>query len=306
MQQQGTTSDRLTTVETEDVESRIQRQAQSFDLCALVDLLHHIGYRDDEIEFRSHDSLVHQGAVIANVVFRRTSPRRVFVCVNLGWLSPQSSLPNYFRKTLTQQRDDSFSDFLGLFCHRLLLGTVVAAFPERDEAVFRNWPRALEQLRSLLGLRSTYTIHWVFCHVFPELEVSVGRSVLNREIRTQGMILGTWNLGDGAVCGGVTSVPVSAVAITLFADEAVCGRGLPWSTESVRRLREHVLPVLSANGSFLDVKLVLRDQSSFLSLEPQKYLGYEPIESPPARVEPTEKSARTILIFQGEARNPEL
>lgn len=287
-----------------EMESQIERRASSFDLCALVDLLHHIGYRDEEIEYRSHDSLVHQGALISRVVFRRTSPRRVFVSINLGWLSTQSPLPNYFRKTLSAQRDESLSDFLGLFCHRLLRGTVVASFPERDDNVFRDWPRALAQLRSLLGLRSTYTIHWVFCHIFPELEVAVGRSVIDREVRTQGMVLGDWNLGDGSVCGGVTRVPVSAVAITLFADDAVCGRGVPWSTESEHRLRNHVLPALAAHGSFLDVKLVLRDQKSFLTLVPKKYLGYEPIQSPEPQDPLPPKSVRTIVIFQGEARTP--
>lgn len=284
----------------QDVESQISERAHTFDLCALVELLRHLGYQDDEIEFRSHDSLVHQAAVVSKVEFRRSHPRRVFISVNLGWLSPQSPLPNYFRKTLALQRDDSFSDFLGLFCHRLLRGTVTAAFPERDETVFRNWPRALDQLRSLLGLRSTYTIHWVFSHVFPELEVCVGRSIIERQVRTSGMVLGSWNLGDGSVCGGLATVPVSAVAVTLFADESVCGLGHSWSMEAMQRLRQHVLPALAAHGSFLDVQLVIRDQSSFLRLEPHTFLGYEPIEPPAMRKPSASRSARTVVIFQGE------
>ena len=133
------------------------------------------------------------------MAFRRTSPPGL--CLDKPRLAfdPESAA-QLLEDPLCAARW-SLSDFLGLFCHRLLRGTVVASFPERDDNVFRDWPRALAQLRSLLGLRSTYTIHWVFCHIFPELEVAVGRSVIDREVRTQGMVLGTgiWVMDQSVV-----------------------------------------------------------------------------------------------------------
>ena len=286
------------------IEQRIAQLAKSFDLSALHELLRHLGYEESDIEYRSHDTLLHQSSVVDGVEFQKIPRRKVVVLVNVGWLGPQSALPNYFRRILAEQQDDSFTEFLGLFCHRQIRSSIIASFPERDPAVFRDWPRALQHLRCLLGLRSTYTVHWVFSQVFPELEVAVSRTLMEREVRTTGMELGVWELGDGSVCGGITTVPVSAVAITLFADEATCGTGQPWSSEATRRIEEHVLPALAGHGSFLEVKLVLRDQSSFMILQQHQYLGYEPIKGGPRRATPTAKPARTIILFHGEVPSP--
>ncbi len=294
------TSENQITPTRAEIEKRIEQQAYKFDLSALHDLLRHLGYEEADIEYRSHDTLVHQCSVVGGVTFHKVPRRRVVVLLNLGWLGPQSALPNYFRMILAEQQDDSFSEFLGLFCHRMFRSGIVASFPERDPAIFRNWPRALQQLRCLLGLRSTYTTHWVFSQVFPELEVAVSRTILEREMRSSGMELGTWELGDGSVGGGISKVPVSAVAIQLFADQLTCGTGEPWSSEAMRRIEEHVLPALAAHGSFLEVKLVLRDQSSFMILQPHQYLGYEPIKGGPRQTSAPAKSARTIVLFQGE------
>lgn len=287
------------------IEEQIQKRAYTFDLYSLLDLLRHIGYSDDEMEFASHDSLVHQSAVIAAIVFRKEPRRRVYIALNLGWLAAQSPLPNYFRKVLLAQREDCFSSFLGLFCHRLLRATTIASFPERDRTVFQNWPKIQKQLLSLLGLRSTYTIHWVFSQVFPELEVAIGRSIIEREIRTTGIELGVFRFGDGSVLGGVSKILVTAVAVTLFASEVACGQGFPWSEEALRRVNQHIFPVLSAHGCFLDVKLVLRDQTSFLKLEPHRYLGFEPLQSPSmpnTQTQTQTKNARTIVLYQGEVQ----
>ena len=282
------------------IEQRIKQLATKFDLSALHDLLRYIGYEESDIEYRSHDTLLQQSSVVDRVEFETIPRRKVVVLVNVGWLGPQSALPNYFRKILAEQQDDSLTEFLGLFCHRQFRAGITASFPERDPSVFRDWPRALQHLRCLLGLRSTYTAHWVFSQVFPELEVAVSRTIMEREVRTSGMELGAWELGDGSVCGGISKVPVSAVAITLFADEATCGTGAPWSSEATRRFEAHVLPALAGHGSFLEVKLVLRDQSSFMILQQNQYLGYEPLKGGPRRTTPTAKPARTVILFRGE------
>ena len=283
------------------VENEIEKRATDFDLFALVDLLRFLGYQDEEIEFQSHDTLLHAGCVVDSVRFRRAPSRRTIVCLNLGWLSPQTPLPNYFRRILLLQKEESLSDFLGFFSHWLLKGTAAASFPERDQTISRNWLSVMARLFSLLGLRSTYTVHWVFSHVFPELEVAVGRSIVERKVRASFMILGEWIIGDGSVCGGFATILVSAVSITLYADHATCGCGRPWPIEAMRRLHDHVLPALDSRGLFLDVKLVLRDQSSFMMLAPNQFLGFEPLSGSSQTVTARTKSERTIVLLQGEA-----
>jgi hypothetical protein len=278
------------------IEERISAAARRFELCALLDLLAAHGYRDRDIELESHQTLLHQSSEIESVRFEHQPRRRVIITVNLGWLSPQGALPTYFQRVLLEQQGESLSGFLGFFCHHLLRCGVRGQFPERDPRLFTEFARTLRQLRSLLGLRSPSTVHWVFSQLFPELEVSVRRTVLTRRVRTRGMVLGTWDLGDGAVCGGISTLPVHALEVRLLGDEATTGTGVPWAQAADERLRSAVFPVLAVDGLFLRVLLVLRDQQGALVLQPQRFLGYEPIEG---GAQP-ERSARTIVLWSDE------
>ncbi|MFO0580118.1 MAG: type VI secretion system baseplate subunit TssG [Polyangia bacterium] len=283
------------------VEERISAAARRFDLCALLDLLAAHGYRDSDIELVSHQTALHQSSEIEAVRFERQPRRRVVITVNLGWLAPQGALPTYFQKILLEQRDESLSGFLGFFCHHILRSGIRGQFPERDRRLFTAFGRTLQKLRSLLGLRSPSTVHWVFSQLFPELEVCVRRTVLTRRVRTRGMVLGTWDLGDGAVCGGITTLPVHALEVRLLGDEPTTGTGEPWAKAAEVRLRDAVFPILSVGGLFLHVLLILRDQQGALVLKPRRYLGYEPLDAGSGGTGPTaERSARTIVLWSDE------
>lgn len=272
------------------VEARIVQQARKFDLAALIALLRSIGYDDDAIEYRSHQTTLHQSSVVESVRFDTTPRRRVVITVNLSWLAPQSALPSYFRTMLCGDYEEEAEAFINFFAHNLVRASCASAFPERDAAVFANWSRSLDQLRSLLGPRSLSTLHWVFALSFPEMEVSVKRTILQRTMRTRGMVLGEWMIGDGATCGGLSQVPVAGIAVTLLCDEPHSGTRQPWALEGARRLESEVFPALSVAGLFLHVILVMRDQTSFMILQPAQYLGYEPLQGPPETVAPPEKS----------------
>ncbi len=286
------------------LEARIAAAASRFDVQALRELLGSLGYQDNDIEYRSHPSTLQQSAAVAAITFVKSPRRHVIVAVNLGWLAPQTPLPNYFQRIFHQQSEPILEQFLNFFAHHLLRADTASSFPERDRALFADWNKTRGELRSLLGLRSLSTIHWVFGLVYPEMEVAVRRSVLQRTVRTRGMVLGTWAMGDGAACGGVAQVPVSAVAVTLLCDEAVTGAGRPWASEAAARLHDQAFAALFAHGSFLHVLLVLRDQSSFMVLNNDRYLGYEPIAesgNPPLR---ERKLARSIVLWSGEVPAP--
>jgi hypothetical protein len=277
------------------IEAMIVQEARRFDLAALIDLLHSLGYDEDAIELRSHQTTLQQSAVVDAVRFDIAPIRRVVITVNLGWLAPQSALPNYFRKALQGEYEEDAASFLNFFSHHLLRASSASAFPERDAATLSDWGRSRSQLRSLLGPRSLSTLHWVFSLCFPEMEVSVKRTILQRTLRTRGMVIGEWLIGDGATCGGLAQVPVAAIAVTLLCDEPHSGTAKPWAIEAKDRLTDDVFPALAVAGLFLHVVLVLRDQSSFMVLQPAQYLGYEPLKGPPETVveeEPAERSSR--------------
>lgn len=283
-----------------EAEAALVADAQRYDLAALRRALAGLGYSDDDIEYRSNQTSCHQSSVVAAVELLRAPRRRAVVSVNLGLLGPQSPLPSYFQKTLDRQADGSLSAFLNFFADRLLRADIAGIFPERDPALFADFGQTRRQILSLLGLRAPSTVHALAQGVFPELEVGVRRTVLMRPIRTRGMIVGEWALGDGAVCGGVSTAPVSALALTLVCDHAETGTGEPWARAAERRLRTALFPLLARSGLFLRVTLVLRDVSSFLVLAPEQHLGYEPLYGGEGPVEPHTRTARTVVLWSGE------
>ncbi len=281
-------------------QERITAEARRYDLAALVLELRSIGYADEAIEFRSNQTSLHQASVVDSVEFQPEPVPRAVITVNLSLLGPQSPLPTYFLKVLDSQTDTSLADFLNFFSHRLIRNDVNGMFPERDPTLFHNFAATKRQLLTLLGLRSPSSIHWVFESVFPELEVAVRRTILQRPVRTHGLILGQWSLGDGSVMGGLASVPVSAIGVTLFCDHPETLDGQPWARAADHRLHHDLFPVVQSHGLFMEVALVFRDQSSFMVLAPNQYLGYEPIYDGDIPKDPLVRTSRTVILFSGE------
>lgn len=277
----------------------ISERAPRFGLSALLDALRALGYGDDEIQLASHPTTAHQASLVQAVRFAVPPQRGVQITLNVGLLAPQSPLPSYFQQAIERQREGALTGFLNFFAHHLLSQTVQGQFPERSGDLFPQGPEALTDLRNLLGLRTTYALHWIFDHVFPELGVSVARVHMLRAVATRSVRLGPWELGDGATLGGQAHVPVSGASVSLFADDAVSSAGQPWPKEAERRLREQIVPVLQGHGIHLRLALILRDQRNFLVLRPQEFLGYAPLYAGPS-ARPLPRSARTIILWNGE------
>lgn len=282
----------------EPMEAAIVARARRFALGALLDALHAIGYTDDDIELRSHATATHRTSVVDSIRFEG-SPRRATVVLNLGLLAPQSILPSYFQEQLANQGEGGLAEFLGFFAHRLLRSSVRSQHPERNPDYFPDWRSTLLQLRSMLGLRSLSAVHWVFALCYPELGVSVQRTTMTRPVRSRGVRLGRWAIGDGAVLGEVAQVPVAGIAVKLFSDEPMTHYGQPWARAAGERLYAQVFPVLSHYGLHLHVSLILRDQRNFLVLRPNEFLGYTPLYGGP-QAPPPGRSVRTIILWNDE------
>lgn len=280
--------------------SRMLANIKKYDLAALIVELRALGYSDDAIEFRSNQTLLHQASIIESLELESEPYRRAIVTVNLSLLSPQSPLPAYFQQVLDHQSNHSLSSFLNFFSHRLIAADVAGMFPERDRSLFGDFGLTKRRLLSLFGLRSLSVLHWLFQEIFPELEVSIRRTVLQRPVRTHGMVIGQWMLGDGSVCGGTATAPVSGISLRLFCNDPLTGDGEPWARAADRRLTHELFPLLQMHGLFLEVGLVFRDQSSFMVLAPQQFLGYEPLHPGEGPSSATERKSRTVILFSGE------
>jgi hypothetical protein len=281
-------------------EEKIAEQIHRYDLAALIEDLRALGYNDESIEFRSNQTRRHQASLVEAVEFVREPGPRAVVTVNLGLLGPQSVLPAYFQKVLDHGTESSLAAFLNFFSHRLIRADLLGMFPERDPRLFASFDKTRRQLLSLLGLRSPSTTHWLFQSVFPELEVAIRRTILQRPVRTRGMVIGAWTLGDGSVMGGLAMAPVSAIGVRLFCDEPVTGDGQPWARAANERLHGELFPIVRSHGLFMEVALVFRDQSTFMVLAPEQFLGYEPLYSGEGPRQPNERTSRTVIVWSGE------
>ncbi len=284
------------------IQQRIRELIHRFDVPALLDALHSMGYQDDQIEFMSNPVLSHQAALLEDIEFLEDPPR-VLILTNLGLLSGQGPIPSYFYQLLSEQRDTSMTEFLWFFDNALLRQRFGGLFPERDTAIVPDWGEVKRLQLALLQLGAPVGMHWLFRQVYPELPISVQRSVQKRRVRTEGVRMGEAELGSGCAFGGFTQVPVGGIDVRLLCEEWNTPTGKPWAHEAEQRLRRLVMPALESGDLFLTVTLVFLDRQSFAKLAPQHFLGYEPIAAPPS--EDLTAPVQQVLLFQGEVgHNP--
>ncbi|WP_239470611.1 type VI secretion system baseplate subunit TssG [Archangium violaceum] len=268
---------------------------------ALLALLAQEGYGENDIEYRSHRTLVHQGHLVHDIQFLQVPHRRVILTVNLGLLGVQSPLPAFLLQTMEQTdplEAERMERFLGYFDHELLRARFAGLYPEQNSALLPGWENATQHRLSLLNLTSPSTLHWLFIQAYPEAEVSVRRKVHVQPVATQGSQLSATTLGDSTALGGFASVPTGGLEVVLFFNESQCGMGIPWAIEAPRRLTQGVLPLLVQTSLPLTVQMALRDQSAPARLQQDSYLGYAPLVD-------AENRPQQFILFCGKTSHQE-
>jgi hypothetical protein len=280
----------------EALEAEISRRAAEFDPSALVRLLAYLGYRPEEILFESAAREVSQPTLVHRVEFRSEPVKQAIVTLNLGLLGTQSPLPSYFKRLVEDPDVDeqSFTDFLRFFDHRLLDAWLRSIYPEHDPAIFKDFEKTKQSYLRLLGLNSVSTLHWLIELTYPELGVTVEKGTIMRSVQLEGARLGRCELGGGAVLGGWMRAPVPGYLVTLYADEEHTEFGRPWAEEVMRRLERLVFPAVSEGAIELKVVLVVRSERVWAQLRPGSYLGFD-------RMKGGLRKNREIQVFKGEA-----
>ena len=275
------------------LETRIVKNIGRFDPINLLTLLDYMGYGMEDILFFSHFSMCSQSRLIQSIEFRYF-PKKVLISLNLGLLGGQSLLPNYFFKQVDDNviDDQRFSDFFGYFDDRLLRRYLLAIYPEHDQAIEPNWEVRKKASLQTLKLNSIASLHWLSQLVFPELQIRAEKVTLQRHMDLGAPILGKTQLGYQAVLGKIKKIPVPGVRITLISDEDSFIHNQPWPDEVERRLQKLMLPILQGIDLDLEIWLMIRSQSTNLSLKTNSYLGYENIVGDADQV-------RQIRIFSG-------
>ena len=275
------------------LETRIAQNSWRFDPINLLLVLTHAGYGMDDILFSSHFSSSSQSRLIESVEFQ-DSPKKVIVTLNLGLLGAQSLLPNYLFKQVDDNtiEDQRFAKFFGFFDDRLLRRFLLAIYPEYDQGIVPNWETRKKANLQTLKLDSVANLHWLAQLIFPELQVRVEKQTLQRSVDLGAPILGKTQLGYQAVLGKIKKMPVLGKRITLISDEDSFNNIQAWPDEVEQRLKKLMLPTLKGLDLDLEIWLMIRSQSTWLSLKDNSYLGYENIVGDAAQI-------RQIRIFSG-------
>jgi hypothetical protein len=269
------------------------RRIAEFDVAALLDLLAHHGCRREHLILKSHSTETSQATLLHHLE-PRPEPFRAALTLNLGLLGPQTPLPSYFFQLLGSDDvdEESLIAFLGFFDHLLVGAFLASIYPENDPTVYRSFEVTKRHYLSLLGLRSTSALHWLFQSIFPELGTTVVPATLARRVKVEPARIGKTALGDGSTLGGTTMVPVPGFEITLFCDEEYTSTDNPWADEGKRRLEDVLFPVLRDLDLDLKVSLVIRSRRAWARLGRGSYLGFDRLRGGVER-------NRVVVIFKG-------
>jgi hypothetical protein len=242
----------------------LRRALHRFDVYSLLALLRHLGFRREQILFRSHPTSSSQPCILQDIEIRRGSAPRVIITVNLGLLGAQSPLPSYFMKRLEKGNLDTrlFLDFIGFFDDRVISNYLSSIYPEGDPALFPDWEKAKRDYLLMLNLRSCSTLQWLMRLAVPELGVRVEKADMRHTPSCRQITLGKADLGGEAVFGRHASVRVDGLRVTFYSDDECTAKGNPWPSEVQNRLSRLVFPALRAVGVDIEIFIVIRSGSS--------------------------------------------
>jgi hypothetical protein len=275
-------------------EKDVSERIHDFDVLSLLHLLETMNYSPEEIRFKSHNSTCSQSGLIHGITFKQEPVREAVITMNMGLLGVQSPLPSYFRKKMESDEigRGSLADFIGYFDHHLIRDYICNIYPEINTCFFPHWEQTKRRYLQILNPKSISTLHWLFQIVFPEIGVQVENAVLSGDVQTKPVLLGKSVLGNDAVFGSKTNVPIEGRRVTLYSEEELTDTQLPWPREIKNRLTSLIFPVLQPTGIDLEILLVLKSQKRWVRLHAETYLGYDRIQS-------GEESYRRIRIFKG-------
>lgn len=309
----------------QELQARIQARARDFDVPALLALLDHLGIPRRSITFRGNPVLGPQPTLVHAIEITGLDPGdsdsdgdgdndadgdgdddlvlapaaheqamhaqsvHVIVTLNIGLLSCRSPLPSYFQKLLIDI--DTGAPLLTLLrvIDAQLLATRCAGY--RPELELPAWQPMQQDVLRTAAPGSPSTLHALFHHVYPELDVSVRRVHGERVLRTESTRLGRAVLGNSAF-GSQASATVSAIEVLLRCHEPVSRAGIPWAREARTRLHTVVFDLLRDTDLHLTVYLVMLDRGSYAQLDGESYVGYDPLRGGPA-------VPHRVLLFRG-------
>lgn len=264
------------------LEEIIRAHLGEFDLLALLRLLKYEGFKEQDIWFSSHNSIVSQKRVIESVKLQGNT---AFIQLNLGLLAPTGILPSHIRQFMDRADIDeqALQTFFQFFDHLLVVSYLGQLYPEINQGFFTEWTHTKKCYLELQNMRSHCSLHWLFEAAFPEFTIVLRRTTIAGKKASQQQTLGRVQLGGNELL----SSSHTAQGFTIYLMQAA---GIHPSESNKQytdcqqqlktRLHEWVFPWLKALTIYLDVYLCVYRHATHLKLHRQSALGCDPLYIP--------------------------
>lgn len=264
------------------LEETIRAHLGEFDLLALLRLLKYEGFKEQDIWFSSHNSIVSQKRVIESV---KLQEKTAFVQLNLGLLAPTGILPSHIRQFMDRADIDeqALQTFFQFFDHLLVVSYLGQLYPEINQGFFTEWAHTKKSYLELQNMRSHCSLYWLFEAAFPEFTIVLRRTTIAGKKASQQQTLGKVQLG------GNEFLPSSHTAqgFTIYLMQASGAhateankQSTDWQQQLKIRLYEWVFPWLKTLMIYLDVYLCVHLHPTHLKLHDQSALGCNPLYNP--------------------------
>ncbi|MCP4582198.1 MAG: hypothetical protein GY839_11335 [candidate division Zixibacteria bacterium] len=257
-----------------ELEARINSRISDFDLLALMRLLQHEGFDPGCILFQSHRTESSIYSLIHEVILKENW---AVISINIGLLSSQSPLPDYFFKNMESDSLDQekFIYFIRFFDHIMILNYIKNVYPEISQEYFSNWEWTKRQYLELLNLKSISVQHWLFQLVYPEFKIVSKRGKSYQTVQSDSFELGGSRFSDGAVLGGKLRIPVSSTRIVIRYENEFIGICDKWIDLVNDRFYSRLYHLFVDKEIHLDITMTFPEWRKRLHLAEGAGLGYE-------------------------------
>ncbi|WP_185236177.1 hypothetical protein [Teredinibacter franksiae] len=287
------------------LEREINQRLGEFDLIALLRLLKHEGFQEQDIWFSSHNSLSSQNRVIESVTLYEHSEftNSAFIELNLGLLASTGILPAHIRQFMDRPdvNEQSLQTFFQFYDHILIANYLGQVYPEINKIYFESWQHTKKCYTELQNMRSESSLHWLFERAFPEFYISLTRIPWASNTAQRLPVLGSSSLGQYREQANQNTQHTQCVKI-IMTQRPHMGKSLEDCTLVVRqRVNEWVFPWLNALSMSLEICLRLSHSNKHLKLIDYSSLGYDPFYRSAQGLEQRDQMMpmQTITIHQG-------
>lgn len=278
------------------IQERISQNITRFDVCSLIELLYEIGYKSRDIYFESHLDSSSRSSLCEKIIFSENDPK-VTLILNMGLLSGNSPLPNFFKKKMDTGSIDAtlFIRYINFFDHHLISNLLAMSMPDINDTFFSSWQVTKSHYLKLLDLNSTSTLWHLFQVCFPELKIEVLKAPKIFKKNSSSVIIGKTRLGKESFLGKEIVQTLPSFKIMLTGYETYTDLMVPWPIAIKERLKKMIYPILQRVHIHFRIIFIQKENIAYCLLNKKTSLGYCMLGKG--------KNPLKILLFSGYSKD---